>query len=397
MERLEQTYLDWAATTPLCEEAALAMRPYLDAGPGNIVFGANANSLHTPGRDAFRALEDARALVAHSIGARPDEVIFTSGATEADNAAVLGIISARQRKERQRGNGGYRPHFITSAIEHDAILSVLPVLRERGCDVTVLGVDRDGFVAVEELRRSLRPETALVSVMTANNEVGSIQDIDALCRCAHEAGALFHTDATQALGKVSQDVRHLGVDAASFSAHKVCGPKGVGALFLKAGTPFEPMLHGGGQEIGRRSGTQNVMGAVGFAAACSIAAEMAESERRRLSLLRDMLYRELEGLPGVRASVRCLPGDDRFLPSIVNVTVEGMESETLILQLDLAGFAVSGGSACSSHSLEPSHVLTALGMPRDRALCSLRVSMGRYTQPDDVERFIGAFKQVVGA
>lgn len=389
-------YLDWAATAPLCPEARAAMEPFLVPGAQNLSRGANANSLHTPGRLAFSALEDARMRIARFIGAgRPSEVVFTSGATEADNAAVFGFVLARMRAERQRGNAGYQPHFVTSAIEHDAVLSCVPRLREMGCAVTVLKPDRLGRVAPEALAEALRPETALVSIMWANNEVGTIQDIPALAHVAHEAGAAFHVDATQALGKLPVDVRAAGVDAASFSAHKVCGPKGVGALYLKAGASCAPLIYGGGQEEGRRSGTQNVAGAVGFAAACGVMdATAMEAEGRRLASLRDLLYDGLAAGGRARPTLGPRSRGDGFMPNIASFIVPGIESETLILQLDLAGFAVSGGSACSTGSLEPSHVLSALGIPRDEALCSLRVSMGRYTTRGDVERFIDAFAAV---
>ena len=389
----DYVYLDWAATTPLCEEAAEAMSPYLIPGPKNIDFAANANSLHSPGRHAFSAMEEARMRVSRAISAkRPNEIIFTSGATESDNMAVLGLIEQRVKDERQRGNAEYRPHFITSAIEHDAVLSLLPVLRERGCDVTVLKPDRQGRMSVQALSEALRPDTALVSIMWANNEVGTIQDIPALAACAHAAGALFHTDATQAVGKIPVSFSASGIDAASFSAHKVCGPKGIGALYVKTGVHFEALLRGGGQENGRRSGTQNVTGMVGFAAACEAACKAVEAERKRLSALRDTIYHALCEEWRAKPSAGAV-ADDGFLPNIVNVLVPGVESETLILQLDIAGFAVSGGSACSTGSLEPSHVLTAMGVPRDEALCSLRVSMGRYTTEEDIDRFIVAMKR----
>lgn len=389
-------YLDWAATTPLGEAAWRAMEPYLRPNSRSMEFDANANSLHTPGRNAFAAFEDARARIARSVGAqRPTEIVFTSGATEADNTAVLGIAAARARREAQRGNADYVPHIVTSAIEHDAVLSLVPLMLSRGWSVDILKPDHQGRISIEALQAAIKPETAIVSIMWANNEVGTVQDIAGLTRVTHEMGAVFHTDATQAVGKIPLDFARSGVDAASFSSHKLCGPKGVGALYLKTGTSCEPLLYGGGQEGGKRSGTQNVAGAVGFAAACEHACRIAPDERTRQSRLRDYLYRELCATGKVRASCSEAPKSESFLPNIVNVLVPGYESETLILQLDLAGFAVSGGSACSSGSLEPSHVLTALGVPRDDALCSMRVSLGMYTEEEDVRRFVEAFKGIV--
>ena len=392
----DYVYLDWAATTPLGTPAWEAMEPFLRPNSRTMEYEANANSLHTPGRNAFAAFEDARARIARSVGAsRPSEIVFTSGATEANNTAVLGIAAARARREAQRGNANYVPHIVTSAIEHDAVLSLVPLMRSRGWKVDILKPDQQGRVSLESLKAVLRADTAVVSVMWANNEVGTLQDIVALAQITHEAGAAFHTDATQAVGKVPLNLSDSGVDAASFSSHKLCGPKGMGALYLRTGTACEPLLYGGGQEGGKRSGTQNVAGAVGFAAACEHACKSVAEERIRLADLRDYLYRELCSVETVRASCSEAPGSDDFLPNIVNVLVPGFESETLILQLDLAGFAVSGGSACSSASLEPSHVLSALGVPRDDALCSLRVSMGIYTEEADVRRFVEAFRGII--
>ena len=394
----DYVYLDWAATTPLCDEAAEAMAPFIAPGLANVAFGMNANSLHTPGRNAFTALENARASIARSVGAaRPSEITFTSGATEADNAAIRGMIDARVKKERSRGNGGYTPHFVTSAIEHDAVLSLVAPLRAQGCEVTVLKPDSRGLIDAATLADAMRPETALVSIMWANNEIGTIQDIPALARVTHDAGAAFHTDATQAVGKVALSLKDAGVDAASFCAHKICGPKGVGALYLKAGTACEPFLVGGGQESGRRSGTQNVAGIMGFEAALAHAVANVDSERVRLSRLRDLAYGGCCAAGKARPTIADAPGDDAFLPNIASFVVPGFESETLILQLDIAGFAVSGSSACSTGSLEPSHVLSAIGVRRDDALCSLRVSIGRYTTEDDIDRFIDAFNVVVRA
>lgn len=390
----EYVYLDYAATAPLCEEAAAAMAPYQVPGRANLAAGGNANSLHAPGRAAFAALEDARKSVARDVGARrPDEIVFTSGATEADDAAILGIARAAAAERRRRGAGAFEPHVIVTAVEHDAVLAPAKRLEAEGFRVTRLAPNRQGFVEPRALEEALDVGTVLVSVQAANSEVGSIQPIAELARVAHDAGALFHTDAVQALGKARMDLRELDVDAASFSAHKVGGPKGVGALYLRARTPFEALAIGGGQESGRRSGTQNVAGAVGFAAAVHAAASMQEDEAARLRGLRDGLYARLSAIEGVEATVDVAPGSERFLPNVVHVLVDGLESETLILRLDMQGFGVSGGSACSSHSLEPSHVLRALGIDADRAHGALRISMGRYTTEADVDAFVEAVRK----
>lgn len=391
-------YLDYAATAPLCEEALEAMRPYLATGRAGVALGANANSLHTPGRSAFSALEHARTELSHAVGAhRPSEISFTSGATESDNAAIIGIARAEAARRAQKGRPVEHPRIVTLAIEHDAVLEPVRFLEHEGFSATYLAPDRGGFLAVEALEQVLDDDVVLVSVQAANSEIGAEQDIAALARASHGAGALFHTDATQALGKLCVNVEEWGVDAASFSSHKVGGPKGVGALYVRARTPYRAYLMGGGQEAGARSGTQNVCGAVGFAAAARAAVEAQPAERQRLAALRDMLYGELSGVTNVVSTVDVSTAPERYLPNIVNVCVDGMESETLILRLDIAGFGVSGGSACSSNSLGPSHVLTALGISRDRALGALRVSMGRYTTDDDAKRFAAAFREVVEA
>ena len=291
---------------------------------------------------------------------------------------------------RRRGK-----HIISSAVEHDAVLAPAKRLEAQGFRVTRLAPNRQGFVEARALEEAVGPDTVLVSVQAANSEVGSVQPVAELARVAHAAGALFHTDAVQALGKVPIDLGALGVDAASFSAHKVGGPKGVGALYLKARTPYEPYLLGGGQESGRRSGTQNVAGAAGFAAACRAACEMREAEAARQRALRDRLYAGLTAFDAVEATVDVEAGSEDFLPNIAHVLVSGLESETLILRFDMRGFGVSGGSACSSHSLEPSHVLHALGIDDDRAHGALRISMGRYTTERDVDAFLEAVAGVL--
>ena len=389
-------YLDYAATAPLSEEAAAAMAPYQVPGRANLTVGGNANSLHCAGRAAFSALEDARRRISRALGAsRPDEIILTSGATEADNAALFGLACAARDARRRSGAGDFTPRVIVSAIEHDAVLAPAKRLAAEGFEVVRLMPDTSGFISCDSLAEVCDENTVLVSVMAANSEVGSVQPVAELARIAHERGALFHTDATQALGKVAVNVVDWGCDAASFSGHKIGAPKGIGALYLKSRTPFDAYLLGGGQEAGRRSGTQNVAGAVAFAAAVEAAQELQPAEQVRLAALRDKLYAALTAESGVRATVEVPAGSVDFLPNIVHVLVDDLESETLILRFDMRGFGVSGGSACSSHSLEPSHVLKAIGIDADSAHGALRVSMGRYTTEADIDAFIEAVRPVL--
>ena len=386
-------YLDYAATAPLCEEAASAFAQFMQSGSAGIAAGgANANSLHSPGRLAFTRMEQARRDIAQNLHAsRPSEIVFTSGATESDNAALFGLVHACQQQQKKRGihRAG---HVIVSSIEHDAVLAPARRLEKEGVSVTYLPVTSDGFITKEALQGALRNDTLLVSVMMANSEVGSIQPIARLANIAHSHGVLFHTDATQALGKIPVDLAQLGVDAASFSGHKIGSVKGSGVLYLRARTPFEAYVLGGGQEEGRRSGTQNVAAACAFAAACGAVVENQEQEQKRLRLLRDELYEQLLELTCVSSAVSVTQNSEAYLPNIVHVLVSGFESETLIIRLDEAGFGVSGGSACSSHSLNISHVLKAMGVPQKKAQGALRISFGRYTTREEINAFVQAFK-----
>lgn len=389
-------YLDWAATAPLSDAAVRAMRPFLQPGIEGLINGSgNANSLYSAGRTAFKALEQARETVARCVGARPDEITFTSGATEADNAALFGLVDAAVMAAEQRGDHECVPQVIVSAIEHDAVLEATHTLSGWGAEVVYVQPDTTGHITPAALEAVMCDRTILVSLMAVNNEVGSVMDVPALADAVHARGALFHVDATQALGKVPLNVRQWKVDALSLSSHKVGGPKGVGALYLKARTPFSAQLVGGGQENGRRSGTQNVAGAVGFAAACLESVRAQQSESDRLIALRDEAYRRFGTYERVTPSVQVPAGSKEFAPHIVNVLVRGIESETLILQLDRRGIFVSGGSACSSGSLDPSHVLSALNVPRDLALGSLRLSFGSLTTQEDLDRFFEAFDEVL--
>jgi cysteine desulfurase len=388
-------YLDNAATTPLCAEAIDAMRPFMD---GQAQPFGNANSLYTLGRDAFARLEDARASVAHDLGAsRPDEVIFTSGATESDNAAVVGIARAALRKQRQAGHKIDHPRVVMSRIEHEAVLNTAPLLRDLGFEVDFVDNDGAGRVTPEALEEALTPDTVLASVMAANNEVGIIEPWRELAATAHRHGVLFHTDMVQALGKLPIALEVDGVDAASFSAHKVNGPKGVGILYLRRTTPFDALLGGGGQERNRRSGTQNVMGAAGTAAAIRQIVARREDNVRHMRALRDEAYERLCTIPGVsRTIAEGADHPDDFLPNIVHVSVSGWEGESLVLRLDMAGICASSGSACSTGSLDPSHVLTALGVGRKRAQGALRISLAGSTTHDDIDALIGALSDIVG-
>lgn len=389
-------YLDYAATAPLCAEAASAMEPFAVPGLANLAVNANANALYGIGRAAFDLLEDARRRAARALGARrPDEIIFTSGATEADDAAVIGLVRAAAEQRRLAGQKDRALHVIASAIEHDAVLAPCRRLEAEGVRVTYLSPNRQGFIETASLAEALTDDTVLVSVQAANSEVGAIQPVRELATLAHERGALFHTDAVQALGKMPLNLQELDVDAASFSAHKIGGPKGVGALYLKARTPFAPYLLGGGQESGRRSGTQNVAGVAGFVAALEAAQAGEPDESARLRALRDRLYATLTARAGIRPTVEVGAGSEDFLPNIVHGLADEWESETMVLRFDQLGICVAGGSACSSHSLEPSHVLKAMGVAGDESYNALRISMGRYTTEADIEAFEKALGKVL--
>ena len=401
MNKKPLVYLDWAATAPLSVEAHDAMLPYLAPGMVGIEQGSgNANSLHSAGRDAFKALEAARRDIARSLDARGDEIVFTSGATEADNTALIGIVEGTLRK---RGldlaalckEETLTPSVVVSAIEHDAVLQAADLLVHRGIEVVYVKPDRCGHITPQALQDVLNglDDPVLVSIMALNNETGAVMDIPSLATIAHGAGVLFHTDATQALGKIPLSVKQWGIDALSLSSHKVGGPKGVGALYLKARTPFLAQMVGGGQESNRRSGTQNIAGAVGFAAALRAAVDNLEMNASTMERLRDRLFTGLCALPGVEALVDQTSGD--YAPHIVTVSCPGFESETLILQLDKRGICVSGGSACASHSLDPSHVLSAMGIDRDKALSMLRFSLGPDTTEAEIAFCIDEVREVL--
>lgn len=373
-------YLDYAATTPVDPRVVEVMLPFLTERFGN------PNSLYALGRDAYRGLEAARESFAASIGAaQPAEVIFTGAGTESDNAAVLGI--ARAAKSRGKGN-----HIVVSAFEHHAVLEPVHRLEKEGFEATILKPRADGIIYAEDLAAVLRDDTVLVTIMHANNELGTVMPLKELAAAAHARGAYFHTDAIQALGKVEWNAVDLGVDAASFSAHKIYGPKGVGVLYLKRGTPFEPYLIGGGQESKKRSATQNVAGATAFAKALELMIEERDTENPRLERLRDKVIDGILAMPNT-----ALNGgrDVPRLPGTANLVLKGVEGEAMLLQLDNKGIAVSTGSACSSGSLEPSHVLLSIGLAPEIAHGSLRVTVGRYTTEEDVDYLLEVLPPIV--
>lgn len=373
----KMVYLDNSATTPIREEALQAMVEAYHRTYGN------SSSLHLFGRTAHRVLEESREEFASCIGAKPEEIIFTSGGTESDNLAIRGVALA----VRDIGN-----HIITSRTEHHAVLHCCRALEEEGYEVTYLPVDARGIVDLELLDASIRDETVLVSIMTANNETGALQPVAEIAQLAREKGVLFHSDAVQAAGKLPLDVDKLGADLVSFSGHKFYGPKGVGALFIRKGTPIRPIMQGGHHEAGMRPGTVNVPGIAGMARALSLAVREVGETSRRLGELREILETGIkERIPGVRRN-----GDpEHALPNILNLSFEDADGESLLLELDMAGVAVSTGSACTSQDAEPSHVLLAMGVPPRLAQCSLRFSLGRYNVVQDIEYVLEVLPGIV--
>lgn len=380
--------LDFAASTPMRPEAMQAQADY-DASR---LAGVNPNSLHSLGRQAAIRLEECRRAVAASLGARvrASEIVFTGGGTEANVLALLGIAQAV--RERDRG----RSRVIVSAIEHDSILDNLPLLRADGFTVDVIKPDSTGRIDPSSLERLISSDVALVSVMLANNETGVVQPIADLARIAHGAGARMHSDAIQGWLHIPFDVSALGVDALSLAGHKVGGPVGIGALYLKSRTPIRARSFGGGQEGGLRPGTQDLRAIVALAAAASALRPLVAQHREQVGSLANGLYTRLCAHPRIHATMGDWASVER-LPGIVSIYVDGVDSEELILQLDGRGYEVSAGSACSSASLDASHVLRAMGIPREKALGSLRISFDDRVEPDSLERFAQALFEVVGA
>jgi cysteine desulfurase len=371
-------YFDYNATTPLAPEAIDAVM-----AATRDLFG-NASSVHTFGQQAKAALDHARSSIAALIGGDPLEVVFTSGGTESDNFAIRGVAEALEPTKRR--------HLITTAIEHEAVLNTLKALARRGWKTTILPVDQSGIVSPDRLRDVITDDTALVSVMHANNEIGTIQPVAELAAIAHEHGALLHSDGVQSAGKIPVDVRSLGVDLFSISAHKFNGPKGAGALWIKRGTRLQPIQTGGKHERNRRAGTENVPAIAGMGAAATLAAARLGSESSRVSALRDRLE---TGILAAVESTAVNGARDRRVPNTTNISFDRVEAESLLIALDLEGIAVSTGSACSSGTLEPSHVLRAMGFPAHRTQNSLRFSLGMFSTAEEVDRVIEVLPRLV--
>ena len=374
---MRRIYLDHAATTPAHPEVLKAMLPYFTDGFGN------PSSIYSYGQEAKGAVEQARTTVAELIGAHSEEIVFTSGGTEADNFALKGVAYASERK----GN-----HIITTSIEHHAVLEVAKFLEKRGFRITCLPVDKSGLVDPDDVRRAITRKTILISVMHASNEVGTIEPLEEIGKIAREAEIPFHTDAVQTVGHIPVNVDRLNVDLLSISAHKLCGPKGAGALYIRKGTKLVPVIHGGAQERRRRAGTENVPAIVGLGKAVDLAGHDMGKDAQRLAHLRDKL---IKGLLAKIDHVRLNGHPSRRLPNNVNVSVGFVEGESMLLNLDLEGICASTGSACSSASLEPSHVLLALGLSPEQAHGSLRFTLGRENTETDIERVLEVLPGIV--
>jgi cysteine desulfurase len=375
---MKSIYMDYAATTPTHPEVLEAMKPYFTDHFGN------PSSIHSYGREAKKAVDAARDNIAGFIGSRSDEIIFTSGGTESDNFALEGVAYANENK----GN-----HIISIPIEHHAVTNCLGFLKKRGFDITYIPVDSAGLVDPEDIRKAITNKTILVSVMHANNEIGTIEPIAEIGKICREKGVYFHTDAVQTFGHMPINVKEMNVDLLSASAHKLYGPKGVGLLYVKKGTKIAPFLYGGEQEGGRRASTENVPGIVGFSKAVDIAKlEMRELEIKLLRF-RDKL---INGILSKIADSRLNGHPTKRLSNNINVSISYIEGESMLLRLDMEGIAGSTGSACSSGSLEPSHVLLSIGLPHEVAHSSLRLTLGRWTTEEEIDRILKVLPGIVG-
>lgn len=374
---MKKVYLDYAATTPTDPEVLAAMEPYFFEKFGN------ASSLHAYGQEAKKAVEDSRETLAAFIGAKPEEIVFTSGGTESDNFAFLGSAYALEKK----GN-----HIITSAIEHHAISEPAKFLEKKGFKVTYLKVDKDGLISPQDLKEAITEKTILVSIIQANNEIGTLEPIAQLGQLVKEKGIYFHTDAVQTIGHIPVNVDELNVDLLSLSAHKFYGPKGVGALYVRKGSRLETFMRGGDQERGRRGSTYNTTGIVGLGKAIELCQKNMKNEIKLQSALRDKLIQEIPArIPEVRLNGHPV----KRLPNNVNFSIKYIEGESMLLNLDLLGIACSTGSACTSSSLEPSHVLLAIGLDHETAHGSLRITLGRWTKESDIDYFLEKLPMVV--
>lgn len=374
---MKRIYMDNAATTRVTEPVAQAMMPYLTE-----VFG-NPSSVHAFGRDARRALDNARAQVAAALNAKPNEIYFTGCGTESDNWAIRGTAYAR----RDKGN-----HIITSAIEHHAVLHTCEQLEKEGFKITYLPVDEEGLISLDDLKAAITPETILITIMTANNEIGTIQPIKEIGAIAKEHGIRFHTDAVQAIGSVRMDVKDMNIDMLSISGHKFHAPKGVGVLYIRNGVRLERLIQGGAQERAQRAGTENLASIVALGKAIELANANIEEHNAKLTAMRDRL---IDGILSTIPETRLNGHRTQRLPGNVNVSVRYIEGEALLLSLDLKGIAASSGSACTSGSLDPSHVLLAIGLPHEIAHGSLRLSLSEENTMEEVEYVITTLKEIV--
>jgi cysteine desulfurase len=374
---MKRIYLDYAATTPADPEVVKVMLLYFTD-----IFG-NPSSIHSFGQESKQAIEEARGKIASFLGATPEEIIFTSGGTESNNFALKGACYANQKK----GN-----HIITSTIEHHCVIEPCKFLERCGFKVTYLNVDKDGLIDPEDIKKAITDKTILISVMHANNEIGTIEPIAEIGRIAREKGIYFHTDAVQTFGHLPINVNELNVDLLSVSAHKLYGPKGVGALYVKKGTRMVSFMQGGDQERRRRASTENVPAIIGFAKAVEIAKDVMNDEAKKLTTLRDKLIKHLlQRIDSTRLNGHSI----KRLPNNVNISIHFVEGESLLLNLDMEGIAASTGSACSSNTLEPSHVLLALGLSHELAHGSLRFSLGRYTKEEDIDYVLEVLPKIV--
>ena len=375
---MNNVYFDNSATTKTDERVIEAMMPYITENYGN------PSSIYKIGRENRKAVEEAREQVAKALNCEPNEIYFTNGGSESDNTAIRGIAYAYKNK----GN-----HIITSKIEHPAVLETCKQLEKEGFDVSYIGVDENGIIKLDELKNAIKPTTTLISIMFANNEIGTIEPIEEIGKIAKENNIFFHTDAVQAVGNVRIDVKQLNIDALSMSGHKFYGPKGIGALYVKKGIKFEKLINGGHQERNKRAGTENVAGIVGLGKAIELAYQELDEHNKKIKELRDYYVEQVKAkIPYIRIN-----GDEtKRLPGNSNISFRFIEGEGLLLNLDLKGICASSGSACTSGSLDPSHVLLAIGLPHEIAHGSLRISIGKYNTKEEVDYLVENLVEIIG-